>query len=164
MAAPLYLGLDLSTRTGWACGRVGAAPDHGTLELPAGLGTGGLGRVFAALERGLDDLHAIQHFERVIMEAPLPPAAQSQAHTARMQLGLAAVVELWCYGRDILVTEAAAPTVRAKVLGNGRAKKADVIAWCIARGWQPGDDNQADALALLAYAQGIRRQGELSAA
>jgi Holliday junction resolvasome RuvABC endonuclease subunit len=158
---PLTLALDLSTKMGWGCGRAGAAPDYGTMLLPAGGGAGGLGRVYAAAEQALDDLFAVQHFERVIMEAPLPPAAQTQAHTARVQLGLAAVVDLWCFGRDIPVTEAAATTVRAKVLGMGRAKKADVIAWCQAQGWDPGDNNAADALALLAYAQGVRRQPDL---
>ena len=149
-SSPLVLALDLSTKVGWACGRAGGEPDHGVLLLPKGVA--GLGAVACAFLDGLMDLHEVQHFERVVMEAPLPPQAQTHAHTARLQLYLAGAVETWCYRRSIECREAAAPTVRKAVLGSGRAKKPEVIAWCQAQGWNPTDDNAADALALWRYA------------
>lgn len=165
---PLILALDLSTRCGWACGRAGDRPDYGTIRIGGQREGGNLGLAFAGAVDAIADLHAVQHFERVVMEAPLPPAAQTHAHTARMQLGLAAVVELWCWRRDIPCTEASALTVRGKVIGRTRfggrdEGKAAVIAWCEAQGWRPGDDNAADALLLLAYAQGVRAQPSLLA-
>lgn len=153
-SSPLVLALDLSTRTGWACGRAGAEPDHGVLPLPSAIGHGAIGSSF------MDQLYAlfqVQHFERVVMEAPLPPVGQTHANTARIQYGLAFVTEVFCDRRSIPVREARPDDWRKAVLGRARfggtdKAKAACIAWCQAQGWDPQDDNAADALALWRYA------------
>jgi hypothetical protein len=155
MPAPLVLALDLSTRVGWACGRAGGEPDYGVLVLPKGIS--GHGAIGAALFDALMDLHDVQHFERVIMEAPLPPQSQTSANTARIQFGLAFAVETWCYRRELEVREARPDDWRMAVLGRARfggteKAKAAAMAWCHAQGWAPSDDNAADALALWRYA------------
>lgn len=165
---PRILALDLSTRIGWATGRLGETPDHGVIELPKGGGAAGLGKVCAAAVDALQDLRDTMHFERIVCEAPLPPQAQTHAHTARVQLGLAACVDLWAYRREIVCQEVSATTVRGKVLGKARfggrdAAKAAVLAWCHRQGWQPATHDAGDALVLLAFAQGYRWQPGLSA-
>lgn len=152
----IVLALDLSTRVGWACGRAGSAPDHGVIHLP-GAASVGLGGVLAAAVDGLADLHAVQHFGRVVVEAPLPPQSQTHAATALQQLGLHAAVALWCYRRELPMKAVASVTARAAVLGRARfggskEAKAAVLAWCRARGHAPADDNAADALLLLHHA------------
>jgi hypothetical protein len=165
---PRILALDLSTRIGWATGRLGEEPDHGVIELPKGGGPAGLGKVYAAAVDALQDLRDTMHFTRIVMEAPLPPQAQTHAHTARVQFGLAACVDLWAYRRDMLCQEASASSARAKVLGRARfggrdAAKAAVMQWCAAQGWYPATDDAGDALVLLAFAQGYRQQPALGA-
>lgn len=154
-SSPLVLALDLSTKVGWACGRAGGEPDHGVLLLPKGVA--GLGAVACAFLDGLMDLHEVQHFERVVMEAPLPPQSQTHANTARIQYGLAFLVEVFCDRRSIPVREARPDDWRKAVLGRARfggtdKAKAACIAWCQGQGWDPQDDNAADALALWRYA------------
>lgn len=165
---PRILALDLSTRIGWATGRLGEEPDHGIIELPKGLGASGLGKVYAAAVDALADLRDTMHFEQVVMEAPLPPQAQTHAHTARIQLGLAACVDLWCYRRDMLCSEVAASTVRTKILGTARfggsdRAKAAVMEWCRGQGYEPATHDAGDALVLLAFAQGRHRQRGIAA-
>lgn len=153
----ITLALDLSTHVGWACGVPGAEPDGGDVDLPSG--SGRHGAMGAALLDLLADLHAVQHFDRIVVEAPLPPAAQTSANTARIQFGLAFVVEVFGFRRAIPVREARADEVRLCMLGRARPAKGEIIAWCRARGWSPSTHNVADAMALLAYAHHVDAGG-----
>jgi len=147
----LILAMDISTRCGWACGRAGRAPDHGEIRLPAGIA--GHGAMGAALLDAMSDLHAVQHFDRIVVEAPLPPQAQTHANTARIQLGLAFLVEVFAYRRSIPIREAPAHAVRKAMIGTARVSKDEVVAWCRGQGWEPRTHNEADALCLWSYAQ-----------
>lgn len=62
------------------------------------------------------------------------------AHIAAKRLGIARA-------------EVNAPTWRKAVLGRGRAKKADAIEWCRKHGFNPQDDNEAEAICILAWAR-----------
>lgn len=155
MNGPLVLALDLATTTGWACGRAGGSPDFGEITFPSG--RAGHGAIGASLFDWLLDLHDLQHFEQIVMEAPLPPSSQTHANTARIQFGLAFAVETWCYRRSLPVREARPDDWRRAVLGRARfggtdKAKAASMAWCRERGWHPPQHNAADALALLHYA------------
>ncbi|WP_160119660.1 Holliday junction resolvase [Rhodovarius lipocyclicus] len=145
----MLLALDLSTHTGWAAAEPSDVPRAGVWHLRGD----GIGAYGTALQDCLDDLHKLCRFTRVVMEAPLPPGAQTHAATARIQLGLAAAVEMWAYQLSIPCQEASASTVRKAVIGNGRAKKDDVMAWVRRKGWSAIDDNAGDALALWEYAR-----------
>lgn len=142
------LALDLSTRTGWAYGHVGERPDHGVWVLPK---TTDLGARCSALAASLEDAIKVMAPDRVCLEAPLPPQAQTAMASARLQFGLAAVAEMVCHEQGVLCDEARAFEVRKLVFGKARVDKSVVISWCHQQGWQPADDNAADALALLRY-------------
>ena len=43
-------------------------------------------------------------------------------------------------------------TLKKFATGNGRASKEDMVKAAIQRGWNPVDDNEADAILLLEYA------------
>ncbi len=69
----------------------------------------------------------------------------------RIKFGFEAHLLRWCrVMRGIPVESFAPSTCRKAFVGSGRAKKLDVIAECRRRGYEPPDDNAADALAVLA--------------
>lgn len=155
------LALDLSTRVGWAVGRDFEAPAHGVWVLPR---MADLGACFSALAASLEDAIAVMRPDTVIMEAPLPPQAQTAMNTARLQFGLAAVTEMICHEREVPCEEAAAYEVRKLVMGKARVEKDAVVAWCRAQGWSPAEHNDADAMALLRYRHTLFRSRVMAGA
>lgn len=148
------LALDLSTRTGWAVGEDYASPRHGVWVLPSMVN---LGACTSALAASLEDAIAVFKPALVIMEAPLPPQAQTAMNTARLQFGLAAVTEMICHERNVPCEEARADEVRLRLMGRARVDKETVIAWCREQQWRPAESNDADALALLRYRHVLAR-------
>ena len=67
-------------------------------------------------------------------------------------IGFAVTVEMLCCRWSVDVSQAPSNSVRKAFCGSGRAKKPEVWAECLRRGWKPQDDNAADALALMDYA------------
>lgn len=154
------LALDIATRTGWAFGAPGRKPLYGVLVLPQpALDLGGHG---AALLDGMADLFMVHQPARVVIERTLGAQQQTNAFTAECLIGLNMLAHTICFRWELPIEKIAATTVRAQVIGSGRAKKPDVMAWCHAQGFTPQDDNAGDALALLHFA--LRRQPERRAA
>lgn len=148
------LSLDLSLRVGWAYGRGFDRPLHGVWALGK---TADLGRVFSGFAGELESAIAVHSPDLIIMEAPLPPQAQTAAISARLQFGLAAICEMIASERGVRCEEEAAHVVRKLVFGRARVEKETVVQWCREQGWQPADHNDADALALLRYRQILAR-------
>jgi len=146
------LTLDLARVTGWAYGPAGARPQmFGAWDL--GPATIGHGVVLAGLADHLGDAFKVHRPSLVVMEAPMPPQAQTSANTARLLLGYCAVVELLCYRWDLQVREAKAQEVRKAVIGRANGlKKGDILGWCRGRGYRITDHNAADAVVLWHYA------------
>jgi hypothetical protein len=99
----------------------------------------------------------------VIYEAPLLMMPEGKtdedgrrrggnAKTMAALIGMACMVEMLCCRWDVRVVQAASQSARKLFCGSGRADKAQVMAECKRRGWNPIDSNDADALCLLAYA------------
>lgn len=144
------LALDLATITGWAWRAAGmSSPRCGAWNLAGRTHAAG----YAVLCDYLADAITLHAPRLIVYEAPLPPPKQTHANTARFLLGLCAVVELVAYRRDVPVREASRQTACAKVVGNGRATKDDVMAWARGRGFTPPTHDAADALVLLEYAE-----------
>lgn len=162
----MLLSLDLSTHTGWAVGREGEAPRHGVWELRDGAVNHG--RYFSALAQSLEDAIRVFQPDLVVMEAPLPHQAkkvqENSANVLRVLLGLCAVTEMVCYEHKVKCEEASVIDVRQMVLGRQpKDGKLGVIAFCRSMGWNPKDDNAADALLLWEYRQCLARRAELVA-
>lgn len=155
------LALDLSLRTGWAYGHDHAAPVHGVWVLGK---TADLGAVFSGLAGELQDAIAVLAPSVVLMEAPLPPQAQTAAISARLQFGLAAVTEMICHEAGVPCEEERAQTVRKLVLGHSRVEKQDIMDWCGAEGYRPAEHNDGDALVLLRYRHIIGRSRVMAGA
>lgn len=144
----VILALDLASTIGWACG----SPDllgealHGSHALPPQVNDG---RQYAAFADWLADKITRYQPTDLIIEAPF--LGQS-LRAARKLLALTGIAELIAWRRDLRFNEYAAPSVRKTFCGSGKAKKPDVIAACQRRGFEPRDDNAADAIALLHHA------------
>lgn len=150
MAIGGLYALDLGTRTGWACALPGAEPVHGHIRLPADRGDGAF---FSAFRRFLLD-HITVHAPRLIVyEAPLITASATSMATVFRLFGLAAHTVEMAHIREVRCEPANNATVKKFVTDNGRAKKPEVMDAIRARGWSPDDENEADALAVLLWAE-----------
>lgn len=154
MTAPV-LFLDLATTTGWCEGVPGEKPTSGTMRLaPEGSST-------AAVFGGMLDFLATRltafRYRLIAYEAPMDPRhMKTNVKTARILLGLPAVVEAVAYqtGHHRL-REASVHDVRKFLLG-GRPAKGDAKRAVCDRlrvlGYAPKDDNEGDAIAGWLYA------------
>jgi len=96
----------------------------------------------------------------VVIEKPIH-VPTNDLKTLRLQYGFPMLATLACSDRAVKYDEYPLDEVRQSFLGrtyrkiyrNRPALKAAVIAECRARGWQPDDDNAADALAVLDLAR-----------
>lgn len=150
------LALDLATVTGWAFWRPGADVRSGVCKLPR---TGeDVGRFLCAFEDWLKPFLELERPARVVFEAPILTAGKTDINTARKLMSLAAFTEVVCRRSGIRqYFEVNNATVRKHFVGVGRARdrrtlKDLTLDACRARGWDPRDDNAADALAVLDYA------------
>jgi hypothetical protein len=157
------LFLDLATTMGWCEGIPGTGdrPASGTVRLaPAGSSP-------AAIFGGLLDFMATRltafRYRLVVYEAPMDPRhMKTNINTARILLGMPAIVEAVAHqtGHHSL-REAHVNDVRNSLLGyiprrekGGKPgdQKAPVIARLRECGYDPKDDNEADAIAGWIYA------------
>lgn len=156
MAAESLLTLDLATVTGWAVWRPdGNHPgvQSGTERLPK---TGDdVGRFLCAYADWLMPFVELERPGRVVFEAPWIGPQTSQ-DVARKLLGLACMTEAVCHWQGIPAWEVNNASVRKHFIGKGRGDRRELkrltMAACRERGWQPEDDNEADALAVMDYA------------
>lgn len=147
------LCLDLATTTGWACGEAGAPPRYGSFRLPS---TGDdVGRYLVEFMRWLKGLIAAEAPREIVFEAPILPRKTTIA-TLRKLYGLAGATEVMAIDAGIPCSEISSGEVRRLFLGQhyprhaGRDEiKRAVINGCRQMGWEPRDDNEADALATL---------------
>ena len=147
MAEHRILALDLAKNTGWAFGAASpeAKPRYGSVQLgkPA-LGHGSVG---CGLEDWLWDFSSV-HLKPTILVVEAAISGHRGRAAAEIALGLLMVCEMFKHRASIQLKVCAVSTVRARVIGTGRAKKPDVMAWCERQGYGPPDYDAADALAL----------------
>ncbi len=139
--------LDLGSRCGWAIGKVGEivsgawdiAPRRG--ESP--------GMRYIRLRSRLQEMRAAYPDLGVVY--------YEQAHhrggaATEYAVGCVATVQAWCAEHGIEFGAVHTATIKKHVTGKGNAGKDEVIAAMQSRGFAPGCDNEADALALLDWA------------
>lgn len=153
MSDPI-LCLDLATQMGWCEGAPGQQPASGSIRLAR---TGASdAEVFGGLLAWIGNALTARRFAHVVFEAPVGPglAGKTNFKTMRRLNGLCALVEGVCHQTGHPVAQASAMSVRKTVLGIGRPEdpKAAVIAAVRERGFDPADDNEADAICLWLHA------------
>ena len=143
------LALDLATTTGWALRPADGAITSGTVSFrPSRYDGGGVRylRFRAWLEGFASDAGAIGAIYHEEIRRHL------STDSAHVHAGLLATLTSWCEQRSIAYQGVPVGTIKRFIAGKGNADKAAVIAAVKARGFNPADDNEADALAILLWA------------
>lgn len=152
---PIIAAWDIGQSTGFAVGPPGRAPLFGTIRLPAVTNPEHYGRRLDAFMKWGDDFLSVHKPTELFIEAPFAAQRRTGAdltHYIRAQFVYAGLAELLCYRRSIRIWEARVGDVRKFFRDDGHATDTDVLVACHARGWQPADSHQADALALWDFA------------
>lgn len=143
------LALDLGTKTGWAVRPASGIIASGTNQYRPGRFEGA-GMAFLRFTGWLDQIArdggplAAVVFEEV--------RAHKGTLAAHAYGGFLAHLTAWCEHKSIPYLGVPVATIKRHATGKGNAPKEAVIAAMRARGLDPGDDNEADALALLDWA------------
>jgi hypothetical protein len=148
------LALDLGTTTGWAMRLATGHILSGSVSFrPSRFDGGGMRYVrFAGwLDSMADDAAGLAaiYFEEVRRHLGID--------AAHLYGGFLATLTAWCEHRGIAYQGVPVGTIKRHATAKGNAGKDAVIAAVTARGFNPKDDNEADAIALLLWA--IETQG-----
>lgn len=143
------LALDLGTKTGWALDHDGSIAS-GTQNF------GGNRYDTAAMRylrfvRWLDEVHALSGVEHIGFEEVRRHAGATAAHVYG---GFMAHLLTWAEPKGVPVEAHPVGAIKKSFTGAGNASKGAMIAEAKRRGFDPADDNEADALAILSMMRG----------
>ena len=148
-AALTILALDLGHKTGWALGAPDGGITSGNEEFRQDRWQGG-GIKFLKFKRWLTELKGCAGgLDLVVFEEVRRHLGVDSAHAFG---GWLAILTAWCEHHGIPYEGVPVGTIKRHVTGKGNADKAAVIASVRALAFDPADDNEADALALLNWA------------
>ena len=139
------LGLDMATRTGWACNIHGRR--SGVIEFAVKRGESP-GMRFLRCRSWLNEM--LKLLERIDLIAYEQAHHRGGAATACC-MGLVTEVLAFAAAHGIELMPVHSATLKKFATGNGRASKTDMIKAAKERGWSPVDHNEADAALLLEY-------------
>ena len=143
------LALDLGTTTGWALRDRTGRITSGTESFKPRRFEGG-GMRFLRFKGWLTELKAhAEGIDALVFEEVRRHVSTDAAHAYG---GFLATLTAWCEHHQIPYQGVPVGTIKKHATGKGNASKEDVIAAVQARGHDPVDDNEADALALLLWA------------
>ena len=143
------LALDLGTQTGWALRSRDGSIISGSESFRPGRFEGG-GMRFLRFKRWLTEIkQSVDGIDAVYFEEVRRHAGVDAAHAYG---GFMAHLTAWCEHHQIPYQGVPVGTIKKAATGKGNAGKDAMIAAARARGFAPQDDNEADALALLAWA------------
>lgn len=159
------LALDLATVTGWALWQPELErPFFGAMRLPGG--TNDVGAQVEALRAFLQEKHDLYKFTDIVFEDQLIPGNVNSS-TARRLMGLAAIVEWFCFVNKIRCWSIELSTWRKHFIGRGsgfkRSKtkpfaylagedpKEMAIRKCEEFGWHTNVADAAEACGVLDY-------------
>ena len=143
------LALDLGTTTGWALAGPGAHRTSGTQTFKPGRFEGG-GMRYLRFKGWLTEMQqCADPLGWVVFEEVRRHASTDAAHVYG---GFLATLTAWCEHHQIPYQGVPVGTIKKHATGWGNAGKPEMLGAMRARGFQPADDNEADALALLDWA------------
>ena len=152
----VILAIDLGTHTGWAIRTRDGSITSGTVTFRPGRFEGA-GMTFLRFRAWLNETAGlVQGIDQVDFEEVRAHLGTTAAHVYG---GFLAILTAWCEYVRVPYRGVPVATIKRHATGKGNAGKEAVIAAMRAKGHQPGDDNEADALAILhwALAQGGAR-------
>jgi len=140
----IILALDLGTNTGWAI-KCDSGIKSGSVNFATKRNEGG-GMRYLRFRKWLDSINTgiVEiHFEEVRRHAG--------TQAAHVYGGLMGTLTAWCEEHSIPYSSVPVGVIKKSWTGRGNASKDEMIIQAKRRGFNPVDDNQADALALLQY-------------
>lgn len=149
------LAIDLGTQTGWALQtREGTIVSGSESFKPSRFEGGGMRflrfkRWLTEIKQTVDDLDAV-YFEEVRRHAGVD--------AAHAYGGFMGQLTAWSEHHRIPYQGVPVGTIKKHATGKGNASKEEMIAAARRQGFDPDDDNEADALALLAWAIAQHRE------
>lgn len=158
MDGRMILAIDPATVTGWCAGRIGGngRPESGTVRF----GNPGQSHetIFGVADEWIEDLIEDYRPDIFLFEPPLPSWKMKKAtdKTVRLLHGLAGILQARAYRAGIPeIREAQVQDVCGFMLGQRGVKSAEkkkhTKLMVKAMGFAPGDDNEADAIAIWHY-------------
>jgi hypothetical protein len=155
-ASPVILALDLGQKTGWAVRNRDGAIASGVQEFRPGRFEGG-GMIWLRFRAWLQEIdQTAGKVGVVVFEEVRRHAGTAAGHAYG---GYLAHLTAWAEANRIPYQGVPVGTIKRHIAGKGNADKAAVIAAVKALGFNPIDDNEADALALLLWALEHRAGG-----
>jgi Holliday junction resolvasome RuvABC endonuclease subunit len=143
------LALDLGTTTGWALQCRDGRIISGSESFKPQRFEGG-GMRFLRFRRWLTEIkQSSDWLDAVFFEEVRRHAGVDAAHAYG---GFLATLTAWCEHHGIPYQGVPVGTIKKHATGKGNASKEEMIEAIRALGYDPEDDNEADALALLHYA------------
>ena len=149
------LALDLGTTTGWALRLPDGSVTHGFVSFKPQRFEGG-GMRYLRFRRWLDEMQELTNTESqqgglasIYFEEVRRHLGVDAAHAYG---GFLATLTSWCEHQKIPYQGVPVGTIKRHATGKGNAGKAEVIEAMKARGFVVSDDNEADALAILGWA------------
>ena len=148
-STPSILALDLGSTTGWAIRNSRCRILHGTAEFRPTRFEGG-GMRYLRFGKWLGQtLEVTGGINAVYFEEVRRHIGTDAAHVFG---GLLATLTSWCEGHGIPYQGVPVGTIKRFATGKGNADKTAMISAVRARGFEPADDNEADAIAILLWA------------
>ena len=143
------LALDLGTQTGWSLLHHDGIITSGTLSFKNDRYQGG-GMRYLRFCRWLDDVKTLAGgtLAEIYFEEVRRHLGVDAAHAYG---GFLATLTAWCEREGVPYQGVSVGTIKYHATGKGNANKQEVLASMKARGYQPHDDNEGDALALLEW-------------
>lgn len=143
------IALDLGTTTGFAVSIAGDVTSGAELFKPQRFEGGGMRylrfkRWLSTLKHMMDDSVQAVYFEEV--------RSHTGVDAAHAYGGFMATLTAWCEHHRIPYEGVPVGTIKKHATGKGNASKEAMLEAAKGRGYQPTDDNEADALALLHWA------------
>ena len=143
------LALDLGTTTGWAIRDFGGLITSGTVSFKPSRYDGG-GMRYLRFTNWLTELDRLSGpIEAIYYEEVRRHAGTDAAHVFG---GLLAVLTSWGELRGVPYQGVPVGTIKKHASGKGNANKQAMIDAARKRGFNPADDNEADAIAILLWA------------
>lgn len=143
------LALDLGTVMGWALRAGDGTIVSGTEAFRQDRWSGG-GMRYLRFRRWLGEIAITNGGIGLIVYEEVRRHAGTDA--AHVYGGFLATLTAWCEDRNVAYEAVPVGTIKRFATGKGNAGKEAVIAAIRARGFNPADDNEADAIALLLWA------------
>jgi len=143
------LAIDLGTTTGWSLRSTDGLITSGTVSLKPSRYDGG-GMRYLRFQNWLAEMDRLSGPIATICYEEVRRHAGTDA--AHVYGGLMATLTAWAELRGVPYQGVPVGTIKKSATGKGNASKAMMIDAARARGFDPKDDNEADAIAILFWA------------